>query len=154
AFGDFSGMPGWIGAPNSPDGSYVFTSLAPGLYRAVDRRSGVASEAAEVFGGGRRSEVELDVKHVVVATGKVVAPAGTPGGMARAVVDGGGQPIEPFLKGGGVNTPGFGVQRDGSFRVVLPLKRAARLHAWHPFLRPAQDGGDVEVDASVDGLEL
>jgi hypothetical protein len=153
-FGDFPGMPGWIGAPNGPDGSYVFTSLAPGLYRAVDRRSGVASEPVEVFGGGRRSEVELDVKHVVIATGRVVAPAGMPVWMARVVVDDGVQPTEPYLKSGNVNTPGFGVQRDGAFRVVLPLKRAARLHAWHPWLRPSQQGGDVEVSESVDGLEL
>jgi len=154
AFGDFPGMPGWIGAPNGPDGSYVFTSLAPGLYRAVDRRSGVASEAVEVFGGGRRSEVELDVKHVVIATGRIVAPAGIPIWMARVVVDDGVQPTEPYLKSGNVNTPGYGVQRDGAFRVVLPLKRAARLHAWHPWLRPSQQGGDVEVSESVDGLEL
>ena len=153
-FGDFPGMPGWIGAPNGPDGSYVFTSLAPGLYRAVDRRSGVASEAVEVFGGGRKSEVELDVKHVVIATGRVVGPAGMPVWMARVVVDDGVQPTEPYLKSGNVNTPGYGVQRDGAFRVVLPLKRAARLHAWHPWLRPSQQGGDVEVCESVDGLEL
>src|SRR5262249_44126279 len=148
----FPGMPGWIGAPNSPDGSYVFTSLAPGLYRVVDRRSGLASDAVEVFGGGRRSEVEFDVKHVVVATGRIVAPPGTPGWIARVGRDDGVQPIEPFLKSGNVNSPGYGVQRDGNFRVVLPLKRAARLRAWHPFLRPAPQGGEVEVEESVDGL--
>jgi hypothetical protein len=147
-------MPGWIGAPNGPDGSYVFTSLAPGVYRVVDRRSGLASDAVEVFGAGRRSEIELDLKHVVVATGRVVAPPGTPIWMARVVVDDGVQPVEPFLKSGNVNTPGFGVQQDGKFRIVLPLKRAARLRAWHPFLRPAQQGGEVEVAESVDGLEL
>jgi len=153
-FGDFPGMPGWIGSPNGPDGSYVFTSLAPGVYRVVDRRSGLASDAVEVFGAGRRSEIELDLKHVVVATGRVVAPPGTPIWMARVVVDDGVQPVEPFLKNGNVNTPGFGVQQDGKFRIVLPLKRAARLRAWHPFLRPAQQGGEVEVSDSVDGLEL
>jgi hypothetical protein len=154
AFGDFPGMPGWIGSPNGPDGSYRFTSLAPGTYRAADRRFGVASDAVEVFGGGRESEVELDLKHVVTVTGKVVAPKGVALWNARVLVVDGIQPLEPVAKNGNVNTPGYGVGRDGAFRVVLPLKRAARLRVWHPWLQPAQDGGEVAIEESADGVEL
>ena len=154
AFGDFPGMPGWIGSPNGPDGSYLFTSLAPGTYRASDRRFGVTSDAVEVFGGGRQSEVELDLKHVVTVTGKVVGPRGFVLNWARVLVVDGTQPLEPVAKNGNVSTPGYGVGRDGAFRVVLPLKQATRLRVWHPWLQPAQQGGEVAIDDSVDGIEL
>jgi hypothetical protein len=132
--------------PNGPDDGYLFEPIAAGRYCVFDERCGVTSEAVDVVAGARAT-VALDLTRVVELSGRVELPEGEDATLARVILDDGhhateAEAVESYR---GAGLPGVGVDKEGAFRVTASSAPPPRLRAWHPWLRPAADGGVVEV---------
>jgi len=132
--------------PNGPDDGYLFEPIAAGRHCVFDETSGVTSEAVDVVAGARAT-VALDLTRVVELSGRVELPDGEDAAFARVILDDGRHATDAEAtesrRGGAL--PGVGVAKDGAFRLTASSVPPPRLRAWHPWLRPAADGGAVTV---------
>ena len=91
--------------------------------------------------------VALDLTHVVELSGRVELPEGEDATLARVVLDDGlhateAEAVESYRD---ASLPGVAVDKTGAFRLTATSVPPPRLRAWHPWLRPAADGGAVVV---------
>jgi hypothetical protein len=139
--------------PNGPQGTFVFQRIAPGLWRVVDKQSGITSQEVEVAPGDREAHVELDLGGAQWVAGRVDLPDEAELRRVRVVVEGSeaGASPDPFDRSG-LRPRGVGL--DGAaFRIRVPGDRTVRLVPWHPWLAPAADGV-AEVREGRDGVVL
>lgn len=139
--------------PNGFDSSFVFARVAPGRWRVVDEKSGIASEEIEVRSGAREARVELELGGIQWASGRVELPDASELERVRVVVEGGGEPENELRGFDALRPSGARVDRDGSFRVRVPGDRPVRLVPWHPWLAPAREGS-IELRDGREGIVL
>jgi hypothetical protein len=141
--------------PNGAGGVYVFDGLGPGTYRLRDVESGFSSAEVELTAGGA-ARVSLDLSLNAWVQGRVEVPAGAELQRARLVVEGlpSHHDTTSWSRFGGREPNGRRLAADGSFRVAVPVDRAITLRAWHPWLVPSAEHGEVRVRGGLDGVVL
>ena len=145
---------GGLSIPNAPDGKFRFAFQEPGLHRVLDLLSGMFEEA-EVGPGVREARLHLDLSSIECVGGRVDVPPGTDFDRVRVLVEGGGMETTKTLwMQGGEPPPGIEVGSDGRFESRLPNDRPITLRAWHPFLVPARDPGEVRIQGGQKGIVL
>ncbi|MDA1194063.1 MAG: carboxypeptidase-like regulatory domain-containing protein [Planctomycetota bacterium] len=125
---------------DASDGVHAFDGLVPGRYRAIDTRTGRATDPLDVGAGARSAETALDLSASVDVHGRVFGPPGTDLAQALVLVEGRHRPSDP--------STGIRVSREGRFVVRGIRGEALRLTVRHPMLRSgptvrATGGGGV-----------
>jgi hypothetical protein len=151
--GGFRSLNG-LRTPNGPRGGFRFAGLHPGLWRALDKTSGVASSEAAIAPDALRASVVLEIGADQWVAGRVDAPSGTDLSSVVVIVDG----VAPLgnrvgrLPG---QTPpaGVRVEADGSFKVRIPGDREVVVRPWHPWLA-ADPATIVRTSQQRDGVVL
>ncbi|MBK7645349.1 MAG: hypothetical protein IPJ19_20315 [Planctomycetes bacterium] len=149
-----------LSTPNGPDGSFRFFQLAPGRYQVSDARSKIASEPVEIAAGQAEASVALDLDGVEWVSGRVEVP--DPAELSRVRVLSSASPSSsgtPWRPGsswlpGMAAPPGAYPSADGSFKLQVKRGVSTTLRAWHPWLAPADPGGEIVVDAGREGVVL
>lgn len=148
------GMFNGLRSPNGPGGSFRVAGLRAGRWRALDKRTGVASNEAELLAGVAQARVVLDVANVQWVTGRVEVPAGESVTSAVVLVDGLDSNSGPRRELPGAAAPsGARVSADGAFKVQIPGDREVTLRPWHPWLAPAE-GSVVSTRTGLTGVTL
>ncbi len=140
--------------PNGPGGSFRFFQLAPGRYQVLDERSHVESEPVEIVAGQLEAQVDLDLDGLEWVSGRIeVSDAAE---LARAcVLNSNAKPNAntTWLPASGP-PEGTYIEADGTFKTRVKRGVSTRLRVWHPWLVPADPGGEIEVDAGREGVVL
>jgi hypothetical protein len=142
-------------APNTLEGLFRFNNLTPGEWQIVEMGSGQLSERVFVPPGGEPSRVRVDVRPRFEVEGRVVGAVGDLLSLARVEVIAEGvvgfwsmmNPNREFLPDE-ILPPGHWTwvhSETGVFKITLPSGIPVTLCAWHPWLRPAAEGGCVTV---------
>jgi hypothetical protein len=129
------------------DGGWTYTGLEPGTYRM--RGDSVVFGPATVTEGG--GEIVLDYSRIAAIAGRVEVPEGVPPHEASLLLEVDG--IEPETLNptwGQPRRPG----KDGTFRVVIPGDRKARLSVRHGRLAPDPKRGSIETVGGMEGVVL
>lgn len=125
-----------------------FTGLHPGSYRAVDGRSGIATESVEL-GSGTDHTFTLDLTGTGWVEGRVEVPEGEEARTATVHLSGDRLADVARFPGDGAR-----VRTDGSFRVRVPGDRPVSLSVRHPMLVPDPDAGRATVTRPRSGIAL
>ncbi len=140
--------------PNGPGGSFRFFQLAPGRYQVLDERSHVESEAVEIVAGQLEAQVDLDLDGLEWVSGRIEVPDAAELARVR-VLNSNAKPNanSTWLPASGP-PEGTYIEADGSFKTRVKRGVSTRLWAWHPWLVPADPGGEIELDAGREGVVL
>jgi RNA polymerase sigma-70 factor (ECF subfamily) len=124
-------------APNAPDDGFLFEDLPAGLYRVRDVDSELASETVEVFTGGPRAEVDLDLSSVVRVRGILEGPEGALDWRGVVAVEGENVAVhQATWKKGSEFPEGHRIDAEGKFDFVVPASKPVTLRASHPYFVP------------------
>ncbi len=148
------GMFNGLRSPNGPGGGFRVAGLRAGRWRALDKRTGVASNDAELLAGVLQARVVLDLANVQWVTGRVEVPAGESVTSAVVLVDGLDSHSDLRRELPGAAAPsGARVSADGAFKLQIPGDREVTLRPWHPWLAPAE-GSVVSTRTGLTGVTL
>jgi len=137
------GAHGRLHRPNGPGDSFRFGPLSAGVYRAVDRRSGLVSDPVTVVPGNALSIVQLVIAEPQWVTGTVVIPEGMNYRDVRVVFE---DPRSTLDVGSGTRDAGTSkkksvpVHDDGAFRIQVPGDHPVVVKPWHAWMQPTPDG--------------
>ncbi len=154
AWGPAPGYHNGLSTPNGPNGSFRFFQLRPGRYQVFEERSKIASEPVEIVAGQAEARVALDLEGVEWVSGRVEVP--DPADLSRVVVLSSASQSNPraaWLPG--MQAPeGAYVSAEGTFKMQVKRGTPTTLRAWHPWLAPAEPGGEIVVDGGREGVVL
>jgi RNA polymerase sigma factor (sigma-70 family) len=132
------------------DGRLHGDGLLPGRYRLRDGRTGRLSAEVDVRAGEVARLESLDLSRAGEVSGRVEVPEGVSVDLARVHVAGEGI-SETGVHPGTAPIP---VRPDGTFRLAVPGDVPVTLRVSHALLRPAEDGGVVQVVEPRDDVVL
>lgn len=142
--------------PNAAHERFVLDGLRAGAYRVRDIETGFSTPEVVLGGASTEARVRLDLAAIGWVEGRVEVPAGAELARARVVVEGLPSRFDttPWSRFEGREPSGRKLGANGTFRVAVPVDREIVLRAWHPWLVPSGDGGEVRVRGGRDGVVL
>lgn len=143
-----------LSTPNGPGGSFRFFQLLPGRYQVLEERSKTASDPVDIVEGQLEAQVELDLEGLEWVSGRVEVPDPAELERVRVLCSTATVGAKDLWLPGMKPPEGVYVGKDGSFRAQVKRGVTTHLRAWHPWLTPADPGGQLDVDAGREGVVL